>query len=181
MKKKTRNVSLTVLTLAAVVSLTACTGARVAKKDEEKVLVPESSYVEKSNETVVDTPVVEEAPSSSNSIVDTIMAMEDTNPLKIALNRILNSNQDTETCLQELEYIYELGMIPRCASDEEWALISHLDATTEEMENPFEVYYELAVYVHQLTCDEEHYVNEFGQMECKTLREELESGIGFGK
>ena len=106
----------------------------------------------------------------ANYVVEDVLSMEDDNPLKIALMRIINSKEDTKTCILELEYIYELGMVPRCASEEEWALISHLDATTEEMENPFEVYYDLAVYVHTLQHEADHYQNEFGQWECEAYR-----------
>ena len=111
----------------------------------------------------------------ANYVVENVLALDDNDPLKTALFRIINSKEDTVTCINELEYIYELGMIPRCASDEEWALISHLDATTDEMENPFSVYYDLAVFVHTLHHEEEHYLNEFGQWECQSLRKELGS------
>ena len=117
----------------------------------------------------------------ANYIVENVLAMDDSAPIKQALLRIIYSKEDTATCIYELEYIYKLGMIPRCASEEEWALISHLDATTEEMENPFEVYYDLAIFVHTLHHDEEHYQNEFGQWECESVRKEMESGMGLGK
>lgn len=117
----------------------------------------------------------------ANYVVENVLALDDGDPLKIALNRIINSGQDVETCIYELENIFKLAIIPRCASEEEWATIAHLDATTEEMENPFEVYYDLAVFVHTLHCEEEHYKNEFGQWECAGLRQEMESGLSLGK
>jgi len=117
----------------------------------------------------------------ANYVVENVLAFEDDNPLKVALKRIINSGQDVETCIYELENIFKLAIIPRCASEEEWATIAHLDATTEEMENPFEVYYELAVFVHTLHCPEEHYQNEFGQWECPGLRQEMEQGMTLGK
>ncbi len=113
----------------------------------------------------------------ANYVVEDVLSMDDSDPVKVALQKILSSNEDTETCIYELENIYELGMIPRCATEEEWNSVKHLRGTISEMENPFEVYYDLAFYVHVLRCEEEHYTNEFGQMECKTLRKELESGI----
>ena len=71
----------------------------------------------------------------ANYVVENVLALDDGDPLKIALNRIINSGQDVETCIYELENIFKLAIIPRCASEEEWATIAHLDATTEEMES----------------------------------------------
>ena len=117
----------------------------------------------------------------ANYVDENILAMEDDHPLKIALNRIINSKEDTEVCIYELNRVYELAMIPRCATKEEWASIGHLVKTLDEEENPCEYYYPLACVVHTLRCEEEHYENEFGQLECPTIRKEMESGLSLGK
>ena len=118
----------------------------------------------------------------ANYIVENILAMDDSAPIKIALQRIINSKEDTETCIYELENIYKLAMIPRCVTEEEMNSVIHLSNTLEERENPFEVYYDLAIFVHTLHhTDEEHYANEFGQWECLSVRQEMDAGLGLGK
>ncbi len=134
------------------------------------------------NEDVtLEVPVVEESPSTTDYVTDVIMAMDDQDSIKVALKRMLAATDDPDACFKELETIYELAIIPRCATDEEWESIIHLRNTLGEMENPFEVYYELAVFVHTLKCEQEHYINEFGQTECEEYRKEAESGLTLGK
>lgn len=116
-----------------------------------------------------------------NYVVENVLALDDQDSIKIALNRILNSKEDKKECLKELENIYKLAIIPRCATEEEWNSIIHLRGTLEEMENPFEVYYDLACFAHTLRCEEDHYQNEFGKLECPSIRQEMESGMSLGK
>lgn len=115
----------------------------------------------------------------ANYIVENVKVLNDEDPIKMAMNRIINSKEDTATCIYELDNIYSLGMIPRCATEEEWNSVAHLRGTLEETENPFEVYYKLAVFTHMSKCEEEHYLNEFGQWECESIRKEMESGLGL--
>ena len=182
MKKKT--ISLVALTIATAVSLSACTGAKSASSSNNKIV--ESTYVvediKEDVPTIVEEPIKEspsvveepkEAPSFSDSVINNVLGMNDNEPEKVALLRIINSNEDTETCINELENIFRLAIIPRCATEEEWDSVIHLRNTIGEYDNPFDVYYDLAVYVHILKCEEDHYENEFGQIECKKLRKEM--------
>ena len=170
---KKRKISLAALTIATAITIGGCTGAKVASniQKENNNTVIENSYVEKdSNIVIEDEPI--EVVSYSDTVIKAVNESND-EVIKAALQRIINSTEDTDACILELENIYELGMIPRCATPEEWDSVIHLRNTIGEYENPFDVYYDLAVYVHTLTCEEEHYENEFGQTECKTLRKEM--------
>lgn len=116
-----------------------------------------------------------------NYVVENVLALEDDSPLKVAINRIFNSKEDKKECFKELENIYKLAIIPRCATEEEWDSIIHLRNTIGEEENPFVVYYDLAFFAHTLRCEEDHYPNEFGRWECPSIRQEMESGMSLGK
>ncbi len=116
-----------------------------------------------------------------NYVVENVLALDDQDSIKIALNRILNSKEDKKECLKELENIYRLAIIPRCATEEEWDSVIHLRNTIGEMENPFEVYYGLAAFTHMLRCEEVHYKNEFGNWECSTIGQEMRNGMSLGK
>ncbi len=117
----------------------------------------------------------------ANYIVENAMSLSDDDPIKLAMKRIVDSKEDTETCIYELESVYELAMVPRCVTEEEWNSVSHLCETLNEGENPFEVYYKLAAFAHILGCEDEHYLNEYGQWECNSVRQKLENRVALGK
>jgi hypothetical protein len=175
---KKRNISLAILTLAAGFTIGACTGAIVEHSRAEKNIV-ENSIIEKAEgnaeEVINENITSEDVTSFADYVINEVSKSNDA-ALKAALKRIVDSEEDTESCIMELENIYRLAIIPRCATEEEWDSVIHLRGTLSEMENPFDVYYRLAIFVHTLTCEEEHYTNEFGQTECKTLRKEMEIG-----
>lgn len=174
---KKRNVSLAVLTLAAGFTFGACTGAIIGHSRAEKNIV-ENSIVEKADSNIIEEEertVQESVGTFADYVIEEVSKSND-EALKASLKRILDSGVDTESCILELENIYRLAIIPRCATEEEWDSVINLRSTIGERENPFDVYYQLAIFVHTLTCEEEHYVNEFGQTECKKLRKEMEVG-----
>ena len=82
-------------------------------------------------------------------------------------NRIRNA-ASIEGCVEELEYIYLLGQIPTDLDEETWKeIFKNLLTTTSLRENVFEVYYDLAVYAHQLRYDEELTLNDCNRYECE--------------
>ena len=84
-----------------------------------------------------------------------------------SLQRIINSNVDSEACLYELETIYEMAKIPMCVPEDLWNnQFRNLLQTVSNEENVCEIYYKLACYVHMLHCDYEHNITEFGTIEC---------------
>lgn len=88
-----------------------------------------------------------------------------------SLEKILYANVDVDSCLLELENVYELAVVPMCVPEEVWlANFANLLGTVSEYENVCDVYYELACFVHKLTCNFEHYINEFGSQECEDVK-----------
>lgn len=83
-------------------------------------------------------------------------------------------NIDLDECLNELDAMYYLAMYPGCMDEEEYQeIFSELDKTVGPRQNIFEEYYNLAAFRHMLTCDEEHYTNEFGSIECESGKKKV--------
>ena len=92
----------------------------------------------------------------------------------VPMDRILYSGIDVDKAFQELENIYIMAMYPRCCDEEEWySLFGTLLKTVKEDENVCVYYYDLACYIHELKCENEHYINECGQLECEEYRLKL--------
>lgn len=96
-----------------------------------------------------------------------VLSSEEPNLIKAA-NRILASSS-IEGCVEELENIYLLGQIPTDFDKETWETLfkNLLTTTTSSRENVFDIYYDLAVYAHQLKYDEELTLNDCGRYECE--------------
>ena len=45
--------------------------------------------------------------------------------------------------------------------------------TLGEQESLYDTYYSLAWLTHDATCEDEHYINEYGSLECKSLVKEF--------
>lgn len=89
------------------------------------------------------------------------------NSMKDALYRLLGYGYSIEDVRPELERVYKFCTIPMCIDEEVWVMsFTKLLDTVNEYENVCEVYYDLANFIHQIECDYEHYINEFGMTEC---------------
>ncbi len=87
------------------------------------------------------------------------------------LENILTSDVDVDKCFLELENVYQMAVVPRCVPDDIWQeCFGELCKTVLPDQNVCEVYYELACFVHELSCDFEHYINEYGTRECEASK-----------
>lgn len=90
-------------------------------------------------------------------------------------NNLLNSGIDLDVLLCELENVYALSMVPTGLTDEEWLMcFGNLVKTVSLSENVCIYYYDLAFYIHQLWCDFEHELNQFGMYTCDAYNLMLE-------
>lgn len=91
-----------------------------------------------------------------------------------AVDRINNSEYTLEECLNDLDAVYTVCVIPTDLSEELWqSLFSKLLTTTNEFENVCTVYYDLATFIHRMNCEYTHYVNDFGAVECEAVTYKL--------
>ena len=90
-------------------------------------------------------------------------------------NGLINSGIDLEVLLCELENVYALAMVPTGLTEEEWLMyFGNLMKTVSANENVCIYYYDLAYYVHQLWCDFDHELNQFGMYTCDAYNLSLE-------
>lgn len=93
------------------------------------------------------------------------------NSMKNALYRILGYGYSIQEVKHELENVYSFCTTPTCVNEEIWFMsFTKLLNTVNEYENVCEVYYDLANLLHQIECDYEHYINEFGMTECNAVK-----------
>lgn len=103
-------------------------------------------------------------------VISMIEASEDANIIN-QYNKIVSSGISFEIALDELNSIYSLSQVPMCIDEETWnELFKHLLTTVNEYDNVFEVYGDLAYYVHLLGCDFEHYTDEYGVNVCEGMK-----------
>lgn len=78
---------------------------------------------------------------------------------------------NSDDVLNELSLLYMYSQVPRCIPDEEYfGLFKILSGSVTEYENIFEVYQDLARFIHLLSCDFEHEVDEYGVHICQGLK-----------
>lgn len=88
--------------------------------------------------------------------------------------RIYNNSLSISEVSEELDRIYLLSIIPTELDEETWnKMFNKLLTTVSEKENVCTTYYDLACYIHKLTCDNEHKVNEYGAVECEEYKLKL--------
>ena len=91
-----------------------------------------------------------------------------------AYQKLLASNIDKETFMRELHNMMVEQILPRCATEEEYLLnFGNILTTLGEQESLYDTYYSLAWLTHDATCEDEHYINEYGSLECKSLVNEF--------
>lgn len=109
-------------------------------------------------------------------VVDMIKASEDEKIIS-QYNRIINSGVNFEEALVELNNIYSLSQVPMCIDEDVWnELFKNLLTTVGEYDNVFEVYGDLAYYIHLLSCDFTHYTDEYGVNVCEGMKLEYTYG-----
>lgn len=108
--------------------------------------------------------------SNSDYIVEMIKSSQD-EELIAQYNRIVSVGVDFDVALTELYNIYVLSQTPMCIDEDIYnELFKNLIITVGEYDNVFEVYNKLACYVHELNCDYEHYVDEYGTNVCEGMK-----------
>lgn len=91
-----------------------------------------------------------------------------------AYQKLLSSNIDKDTFMKELHNMMVEQTLPRCASFEEYhANFGNILTTLGETESLYDTYYSLAWLTHDAECEEDHYINPYGSLECKTLLKEF--------
>ena len=85
-----------------------------------------------------------------NYLVENVLSLDSYHPAKLALYRIINSSEDTLSCLCELETIYKASG-KSVQSIGESTDVLHLQQTLNgEKLDPFSYYYDLACFSHSL-------------------------------
>ena len=147
--------------------------------DVYMVRVTTKQYSKLSNQTVMtraDTYLINSKDQLINELLfdNVINEIRDSGDkeLNSSLNKILsNASVDKVECFRELDNLYSLGMIPGCVPEDVWNSSFHeLLKTLGERDSLYENYYLLAVYTHEFMCDDDHYNNEYGSVECKTYK-----------
>ncbi len=94
----------------------------------------------------------------------------DNKSIRVPYFRLFNSGIEMSILLDELNNVYYFGRVPVYNIDEEWEFyFSNLKSTLKNEESLFDYYYELAVYIHQLSCTCEHKINEYNACVCDNM------------
>lgn len=90
--------------------------------------------------------------------------------LRDAIERLYSAGYSLSDVSVELDTIYRVCTVPTGIDEDIWnTIFAKLLTTTNEYENVCAVYYDLALFVHRLTCEYTHYVNMFGVTECQAV------------
>ena len=93
-----------------------------------------------------------------------------------SLANLTNHGLSVEDVYNELHNIMVYSQNPCCIEESlYYELVGKLASTVNEYSNPFACYLELAKSVHNLECEDNHYVNEIGVYTCSKLQTEYES------
>ena len=80
------------------------------------------------------------------------------------------SNVPMSTYLEELNYLIVLQQVPMCVPEYIWnELFGNLIALETNCMSIHEMYIDIAMYVHDLSCDKEHYLKNEGSYSAKVL------------
>lgn len=108
-------------------------------------------------------------------VIEMIMAADE--GIISQYNRIINAGVNFDDALIELNNIYVLSQTPMCIDEDVWnELFKNLLTTVGEYDNVFEVYGDLAYYIHLLSCDFPHYTDECGVNVCEGMKLEYTYG-----
>ena len=91
---------------------------------------------------------------------------------------LLNTGVDIKNYLPCLKNLAIMQINPSCVSGGQWyQLFGSLLKASEKIEYPslYEMYIDLALYIHELSCTEIHQMEKFGIYECPNLQDEFKS------
>lgn len=101
--------------------------------------------------------------------MEAVLSTCDDKQVHIAFNRIKNK-ANLQDYLDELEYVYAFGAIPTDSLGADYkTYFKNLQSTMNKRENVFDVYYPLAVIVHEYNCNLEHETNEYFCVTCENV------------
>ncbi len=87
---------------------------------------------------------------------------------------MLNSGISIKTYLKELHTMMIMQQIPTCVPEDIWyASFGNLITLSNGYPSLFEMFIDFAAFVHEITCEEDHKLNDYYAYTCKKLEEEL--------
>lgn len=94
--------------------------------------------------------------------------------LRALYTKLYNSGVPMETYLEELNNLLVLQQEPREFDEEEWnSNFEHLINILEDYPSLQDMFMDLAVYCHEVACEEEHNLNEYYGYSCPVLELQL--------
>lgn len=95
--------------------------------------------------------------------------------LKAIYTKMRSSNVPMSVYLEELDTMAIMQQVPTCVPEDVWEeSFEHLILLQGDNPSLFEMFADLAIYVHEITCENEHNLNEFGCYTCDDLSRKLE-------
>lgn len=86
---------------------------------------------------------------------------------------MINSNVPMSTYINELNTLMIMQQIPMCVPDDVWyQSFGNLIALDPECLSLYEMYIDMAMYIHNLNCDNNHYLNDYYGYSCEDLEKE---------
>lgn len=84
-----------------------------------------------------------------------------------------NSNVPMSTYINELNNLIVMQQVPMCVPEDIWnMLFGNLIALDQNCLSIYEMYIDIAMYIHNLSCDKEHYINDYYGYSCEYLEKE---------
>lgn len=91
---------------------------------------------------------------------------------------MLNSGIPIQTYLKELHIMMVMQQIPTCVPEDIWyASFGNLIVLSNGYPSLFEMFIDFATFVHEVSCEEEHKLNDYYAYTCKKLEEELKLSL----
>jgi len=98
--------------------------------------------------------------------------------LKAIYMLMVNSNISIAEYLKELQTMTLMQQVPMCVPEDIWnSSFKNLIALAPNCESLFDLFSEFAIYVHDLECEENHTLNEYGQFTCPSLENEYSHSL----
>ena len=98
--------------------------------------------------------------------------------LRAVYMSMLNSGVPMNVYFKELHTLMVMQQIPTGLPEEIWhKSFGNLIALSKENSSLYEMFIDFAIYVHELTCEEEHKLNECCAYTCKKLEDDLKLNL----
>jgi len=86
---------------------------------------------------------------------------------------MINSNVPMNAYIYELNTLMIMQQFPTCVPEDIWNLsFGNLIALDPNCQSIYEMYIDMAMYIHNICCDKEHYLNDYYGYSCENLEEE---------